>query len=406
VDEGRSFVRASTGEYDLMLFLLAQGNMAEAGGRITLENYLVTQEAFEEFYARLAPGGKIAIATHNPHRASRMLMTWAEMLKEKDIDLPDAVRRAALLSFTDIAYRFLLILHRDLPSEADMQKLRAFTDSTEVTAIYLPYIWEEDKDLGGMAQGKVTALDFISTSPKGINIWPVTDNKPFQNDVFTGVHPTLKFLAKAVAGALALVIVFSLMILKEARPGTLFGWGAYFSLLGMGFMIAEIIFMRRLMLYLGYPALSLAIVLFSVLVSSGLGGILAQRAMARGLFQKAFYPALALGVLLLVYLPVINTIMDSVMDRHIVLRCVLAAVLLFIPGIIMGMPFPTGLARISGPILSAVPWMWAINGVASVTGSVISMVVALLYGLQAALICAGVCYLAAFLILFKLNKSA
>jgi spermidine synthase len=129
VDEGRCFVRASRDAYDLILLLLTQGNNAEAGGRVLTENYLMTQEAFGEYYDRLRPGGRLVVAVHNPHRASRYLMTWAEMLRERGVDLSGAVRRFAMLSYPDAAYRFLCVFHREILSPENGRILKAFADS-------------------------------------------------------------------------------------------------------------------------------------------------------------------------------------------------------------------------------------------------------------------------------------
>lgn len=64
-------------------------------------------------------------------------------------------------------------------------------------------------------------------------------------------------------------------------------------------------------------------------------------------------------------------------------------------GFLMGMPFPTGL-KISKQIFERdVGWMWGINGVASVLGSVLAVVVAVLLGFTLTLVLGAVAYLLA-----------
>src|ERR1700689_4890796 len=46
---------------------------------------------------------------------------------------------------------------------------------------------------------------------------------------------------------------------------------AYFSAIGLGFMLIEISQMQRLMVFLGHPVYGLAVVLFTILLFSGLG---------------------------------------------------------------------------------------------------------------------------------------
>src|SRR4030095_2384504 len=45
----------------------------------------------------------------------------------------------------------------------------------------------------------------------------------------------------------------------------------YFAAIGFGFMLVEISQLQRLTIFLGHPAYSLSVVLFSLLVSSGFG---------------------------------------------------------------------------------------------------------------------------------------
>src|SRR5262249_59093671 len=46
---------------------------------------------------------------------------------------------------------------------------------------------------------------------------------------------------------------------------------AYFSAIGMGFMLIEISQMQRLMVFLGHPVYGLSVVLFTILLFSGIG---------------------------------------------------------------------------------------------------------------------------------------
>ena len=65
---------------------------------------------------------------------------------------------------------------------------------------------------------------------------------------------------------------------------------------------------------------------------------------------------------------------------------VIAASLLAPLGLLMGMPFPLGLAlaRESGA-MPWIPWFWAVNGSASVLSSVLAVVLATTLGFSAAL---------------------
>jgi hypothetical protein len=70
-------------------------------------------------------------------------------------------------------------------------------------------------------------------------------------------------------------------------------------------------------------------------------------------------------------------------------------------GFAMGMPFPTGLrslAKESAVYSSAIEWAWAMNAASSVLGSVLAMVIAIRFGLNATLACGAVAYAFALLV--------
>jgi hypothetical protein len=60
-------------------------------------------------------------------------------------------------------------------------------------------------------------------------------------------------------------------------------------------------------------------------------------------------------------------------------------------GFFMGLPFPLGL-RAAEPNPSLVPWLWGINGAASVLCAVLAMVVALGAGISASFWSGVLCY--------------
>ena len=56
----------------------------------------------------------------------------------------------------------------------------------------------------------------------------------------------------------------------------------YFAAIGFGFMLVEISQVQRLTIFLGHPVYSLSVVLFSLLLSSGVGQPFDRRAFADG----------------------------------------------------------------------------------------------------------------------------
>ena len=63
---------------------------------------------------------------------------------------------------------------------------------------------------------------------------------------------------------------------EVSRPLVVVG-SLFFSLIGMGFMLAEIALLQRFSVYLGHPIYSLGVCLFSLILASGLGSLTSDR---------------------------------------------------------------------------------------------------------------------------------
>jgi hypothetical protein len=77
-----------------------------------------------------------------------------------------------------------------------------------------------------------------------------------------------------------------------------------------------------------------------------------------------------------------------------------AAAILFLQGLPMGVMFPIGLRVVKDRLgSSAIPWMWAVNGSASVVGSALTIMIAISAGYAWSLLFGAACYLAAALLM-------
>src|SRR4030095_13109348 len=67
----------------------------------------------------------------------------------------------------------------------------------------------------------------------------------------------------------------------------------------------------------------------------------------------------------------------------------------------MGMPMPLGISWLRRMSPALIPWAWGINGAASVLGSILTMVIAVNFGFNQALIVAIGLYISAIAFLFS-----
>ncbi|MBI2678231.1 MAG: hypothetical protein HYX28_05580 [Candidatus Koribacter versatilis] len=268
------------------------------------------------------------------------------------------------------------------------------------------------------------------------NVRPVTDNAPFffftirTSDVLKGMFAgtgrgmdwrinmgsvVLFLLLGVSAAAVGAFLILPLALYKPARlHGTHRLW--YFVAVGLGYILVEIAFIQRFVLFLGHPTYALTVVVFLMLLASGAGSIFARRWMALESCrsrdgQKAVstldprssdprrvrWAIGAIACVLILYLFILPPILTSLVGLGFNVKLGLTALLLVPLGFAMGMPFPTGLQVVAfaSEDSAATEWAWAMNAASSVFGSVLAMVIAINFGLGATLAAGALAYVAA-----------
>lgn len=170
---------------------------------------------------------------------------------------------------------------------------------------------------------------------------------------------------------------------------------AYFGALGLAFMIVEIPTMQMLTVYLGRPVYSLAVVLFSLLLFSGLGSWWSGRWATERIVanMRTIFPALI--VALAIHTVFSSAILARTLQFGLAARLGVAILLLSVLGFMMGIPFPVGIRRAGRFKPSTVPWLWGINGITSVLGSATATALSIHIGFRLTLVVAILLYAAA-----------
>jgi hypothetical protein len=173
----------------------------------------------------------------------------------------------------------------------------------------------------------------------------------------------------------------------------------FFSAIGLGYMLVEISQMERLMVFLGHPTYGLTVVLFALLLSSGLGSH-STRWLGD---SSATGPAGACRLLLLLvavlcFGKLTPYVIRAFQASDTPVRIMVAVGILFPLGFLMGMPFPLGmkLASVESPMIT--PGLWAVNGATSVVASVLAVVIALEMGISSSFWAGFVCYAVSFMV--------
>ena len=430
VTDGRSYLRSTPQQFDVVQMTLVDTWASTAAGAFALsENNLYTVQAFREYFEHLKPDGMIAITRwefRQPREALRVVAVAMEALHSLGVANPARnfiVASQGPLNEDGIPV-VVLAKKTAFTAEEESAVQAHFEEYDELHPLYLP------SQAATEQSGRNPFGDLIaSNDPYGFaqdyayNVSPVTDDAPFffftlkagqildqagrhgiDWKVNLGVLVLLLVLVISVAAVLGFLILPLALQTGRQSPIPLL----YFVAVGLGYILVEIAFIQRFVLFLGHPTYALTVVIFLLMLSSGAGSLFSRRWLPRT--EMAWMPLLLVIVALVADVFLLPRALPAWVGLGFNYRLVISGVLLAPLGFVMGMPFPTGLRALAARRVvdvpnktaradNAVEWAWAMNAAASVLGSVLAMVIAIQFGLTTTLVCGVAAYLLALLLL-------
>ena len=415
VGEGRSFLRHAPRRWDLIQLTGVDTLAAlSTGAYLLAESYLYTVDAFDEYLDHLTPDGTLSLMIGDlpwpeggARFALRHVMNFVAAAERRGLDDPAAC--AAIVAVRNGPTDMLELLFKPRPFTADeITTLRRFVDDNGFETVHLPGAPPSTPHSRLLAETPAGRERLLADLP--LDVRAISDNQPFFFHFYrwrdlldrskwevdtghagiTGQVVLASILAASIVTALGFVIAPLLLAPRLRRPGR-GRFAVYFAALGLGFMFIEVSLIQRSILFLGHPTYAVAIVLFALLVWTGLGSRVAGRidAPPRTIIAGAL---LALLVLVPFYGWGLPMLMDRWLGAAALLRYVIAIVLLAPLGLTLGVFFPTGLREVRMHDELLVPWAWGANGGASVVGSIGSIVLAMAFGFRAVLLLAAAVY--------------
>jgi len=384
------------------------------------QDHVLTVDGLQECLRRLTPQGALVVSRKLLLPPSISLRLWATM-REALVRFGQVEPERCMAMLRNWDTFTLVAMPRPLD---DPQRVLEFARRLNFDIVYLsgaaesdanrfnvfdePYHFREIRELEKAVRDG-TAEGFLSEYLLDVKLR--TDLQPFPGrflkwdrigDLYRSLGRRLQaiFLAGEVVVAVvfvqALVVAGVLLIVpaaaisKKSRmppPSSI----VFFLGVGGGFLFAEMLFIYAGTFFIGDPVISLSVVLTTLLVSSGAGGLLAQR---RGLLW--IRPALLVAAVALVCVGVLLWIFAG---RLLALpefwRYAVLAGSVMVPGFAMGMPFPIGM-RFLLHLPEHRAFAWAANGCASILASIAAAQIAVSAGLHAILVAALICYALAF----------
>jgi len=187
-------------------------------------------------------------------------------------------------------------------------------------------------------------------------------------------------------------IVPSLPSIRRATPRLAVFGSVYFAFIGLGFMFVEIGLIQRISIYLGHPIYGMAIGLFGIIVSTGLGSLCSYRlSLLTGLRLQIWAGVLGLYLILLPYW--FSVLIEQFAAGSLLVRAAVSLMAIVPSGVLMGFGFPTGMEIVNAIDSRPTPWFWAVNGAAGVLAAGIAVLVSIHAAISTTLWCGGACYL-------------
>jgi spermine/spermidine synthase len=414
--EARRFIAESTERYDLIQISLVDSFGASAAGVQALTaSHLYTVEALTDFVRHLQPNGLLVITRwmQVPPRDIVKLFATAVVALE-GLQLNPAPRMAVIRSWNTAT----LIVKRSPLDAGELAALRHFCDERSFDVDYAPGLMRTESNRYNVLDDSYV-FDAASAllGPQSDDFFerykffvrPATDERPYFFHFFKwrvlpellrlrarGGLPLIEWgylilIAGLIQALLASLVLILLPLFRHSAPSRaepLIRLIVYFGAIGFAFLFLEIAFIQQLTLFLGHPLYAVAVVLASFLVFAGIGSGVSERLGER--WKRAIPVTVAIAAL--VELISLRLLLGLTLGMQPMIKVALSIALVAPLALLMGMPFPIGLKRLSRTDATAIPWAWGINGTASVLSSMCATLIAVHFGFSAVVASAALLY--------------
>ncbi|MGC1932517.1 MAG: hypothetical protein WA667_26385 [Candidatus Nitrosopolaris sp.] len=436
IDDGRRFISSTNTKYDTIVIKLVDSWAAQlAGGYALSENYLYTVEAFKQYLNHLnGVNGKLVMVRWSTE-LPRLVPLAVEALREYERGTSNQDISKQILLVEDSPgltfgpnpqrtfYPVLLVIKNSPFTASELALIKERVNKSEAKVIAMPGGYVQPpydrllSSVGNNSNNNQHQQHQVSYDPQRSGFFelkPPTDDSPFF--FATQLVPNqMVLLIETVLGVsvvLALLLVYYSRVNKIRLSSSSRFHIVFAMFIGLGFIFLEITFIQRFLLLLGTPIMALTVILFSILLSTGIGAYLSGK-----LFHKNPYRAIMISIpplagIVLVYYVFLQGIMESAIVLQLPERIALTFALLSPTGFLMGFQFPSitrmassasgrlnqelhgseGSGRSGGEDITL---LWGVNVIASVVGTVLTATLSMIIGFNGNLLIGVGLYLGA-----------
>jgi spermidine synthase len=434
VGEGRAFLRSSSTKYDIIqIFSNHTSSNIATGMGATTPIYLQTAEAYGEYFSQLKDDGVLHINHHfYPRMVTTAALGWAQIGRTNFQDhvviferqnivdtLPTMLIKMSPWTQEELDDVATIIEAGNRDSNQD-KPWKMVVNPLDPTGSFL---WPQffDPELPESLQKVV-----------GYNVWPPTDDQPFFSTILKSRQPVQVddaryinrsmvsaingraqmfageytiFVVVGIAGLLCSLAVVLIPLYLSPVGRTDWAqrklWITYFSCLGAGFIIIELILIQLFMKPIGFPLYTFAVVLFVLLLSAAAGSLLAKSLNVKpgGAWGLPFKGILISGLLFATIYP---TLFEVLLSMPLWARILGAAISISPLGFFLGMPFPLGIWSLSEQPRGAIAWAWGMNALFTVVGGIACGWLSLEIGFRNTLFIGLAIYVGAYFLAWRL----
>ncbi len=394
VAEGRHYVKSSRRHYTLIVLALpSTKQLQNIDGLASNENFLLTVEAIRDYLKRLTPNGQLIFTLHNRWELVRLIVTALSSFKEDGIDNLQAANHFLILGSD---YAPTIVIRKSAYTLDEAKAIALVADSLPADlprVTYLPYLRTsvnngiENVLLQDIRNGRSSLEGIVARNSSDIS--PVWDDSPFFYKVSKGVPGDFGDLLAATLVAALLAVIIPFMKIKarskkqrkeKERDKVLLPLLVFIGI-GIGFMIIEISLFQKFILYLGSPTIALSILLGSLLVGMGVGSFFGAKIYPQDIIKRLRSISGAIVIAGALLFVIHSLILNELLAYGLPIRATACFVLLSPFGFLLGIPFPTAIQLLKqNNLVKYIPWMYGVNGIMSVLGSVLAVVVSMIWG--------------------------
>ncbi|MDQ3961758.1 MAG: hypothetical protein M3230_04680, partial [Thermoproteota archaeon] len=412
VDEGRSFITRSSEKYDIIYVpFVDTWASVSSGGLSVSENFLYTLEGFQQYYDHLTERGKI-VTVRWLIDAPRFITTYAKLLEQNGIPEDQLHRHLIMVtsdSYTQDPSVTMVIFSKSPFTDEEISFLSQSFSQYNYKPILVPgQVMREP--YSALLRGQVNLDQFYDMFET--KVYPVTDDNPYFLSFEKPLPRAVEVLLYASIGIVAIFLLVPFAWIRRRREKEIDAKKSeigiatmipYFAALGVGFILIELALLQKLILLMGNPTMTFALLLFTLLMSSGAGSLLSSR-IAKNNMKNLVFVIGGIAGLGILYVLFLTPIIYSTIAQPFEVKAAVSIAILAPIGFLMGMPLPTGMRLLKVHRPDYIPWMWAVNGAFSVLGAVLAIALGILYGSSLAMVLGILIYLIALGISFASKK--